>query len=214
MKKYGSKQSETQRDLGFTDTQGISKKDNRPLDASHIQDLKEAASRMRGAERRAFQAEMSIKYCRGVPRQTERVFGWNRDTVELGLNENRTGITCLGAQKVCCGNKPWEEKNPEAAAVLFELADSHAQQDPTFRTTLSFTRLTASEALKQLLNRNFMDETLPSPKTMARVLNRNGYRLRPVVKAKPQKKFRRQTQSSKISKKRTDKSLAEGRPDE
>ena len=30
---------------------------------------------------------------------------------------------------------------------------------------------------------------LPSPSTLAEVLNRNGYRLRPVLKAKPQKKF-------------------------
>lgn len=214
MKKHESKQSQTQMDLEFAGTKGISQKDNQPLDASHIQDLKEAASRMRGAERRAFQAEMSIKYCLGVPRQTERIFGWNRDTVELGLNEKRTGITCLGAQKTCCGNKLWEEKHPEVAVILFELADSHAQQDPTFRTTLSFTRLTAAEALKQLRNRNFPEEMLPSPKTMARVLNRNGFRLRSVVKAKPQKKFLRQTQSSKISKKRTDNSLTEEIPDE
>jgi hypothetical protein len=31
------------------------------------------------------------------------------------------------------------------------LAELHSQQDPTFRTLLSYTRLTAAEALKQLL---------------------------------------------------------------
>jgi hypothetical protein len=47
-----------------------------------------------------------------------------------------------------CGAKLWERKYPEVAQALWELAESHAQQDPTFRTTLSFTRLTAEEAIK------------------------------------------------------------------
>jgi len=158
------------------------------LDAGHVDDLKKAAKKMRGAERRAFQAEMSLKYCGGNPRQTEKIFGWNRNSVELGLHENRTGLACIGPHKACCGNKPWEEKHPEAAALLFELAESQSQQDPTFRTTLSFTRLTAKEALRQLRDHGF-EEELPSPRAMANILNRNGYRLRPVLKAKPQKKI-------------------------
>jgi hypothetical protein len=68
------------------------------------------------------------------------------------------------------------------------LAESHSQQDPTFRTTVLYTRLTAAEALEQLQDQGFPKEILPSPSTMADVLNRSGYRLRPVLKAKPQKK--------------------------
>ncbi len=214
MKKNELKELQIQRDPGFIDTQGISGNDDRPLIASHIADLKKAASKMTGPKRRAFQAEMSLKHSRGISRQTEKIFGWNRHSVQLGLHEKRTGITCLGAHKSCCGNKIWEEKHPEGAAVLFELAESHAQQDPTFRTTLSFTRLTAAEALKQLRNRGFEDENLPAPRTMANVLNRNGYRLRLVVKAKPQKKFRKQTPYSPISKQRMDNSLAEEKRNE
>lgn len=166
----------------------IDKNDKQPLSPSHIEDMKNAAKKMKGAERRSFQAEISLKYCRGNPRQTEQIFGWSRQTVDLGLHEKRTGITCLGAQKACCGNKLWEKKHPEAARFLFELAESTSQQDPTFRTSLSFTRLTAKEALNQLQAHGFTEE-LPSPSTMADILNRNGYRLRPVVKAKPKKKI-------------------------
>ena len=54
----------------------------------------------------------------------------------------------------------------------------------------AYTRLTAAEALKQLRDQGFAEAVLPSPSTMADVLNRNGYRLRPVVKAKPQKNTR------------------------
>jgi hypothetical protein len=116
------------------------------------------------------------------------LFGWSRDAVELGLHEKRTGIVCLSAQSAVAGDKLWEEKHPDVANALWALAQAHSQQDPTFRTVLSFTRLSAKEALKQLRAQGFADEVLPSPSTMAEVLNRNGYRLRPVVKAKPQKK--------------------------
>jgi biotin operon repressor len=93
----------------------------------------------------------------------------------------------------------WETKHPEVAQALWELAESHAQQDPTFRTTLSFTRLTAEEAIKQLRAQGFADDVLPSRSGMSRVLNRNGYRLRPVLKAKPQKKSLKPTPFSPTS---------------
>jgi len=144
---------------------------------------------MSGAERRAFQAAMTLKYCQGNARLAERVFGWGRETVVLGLNEHRTGVICQGAQAAYGGDKLWEEKHPEVAQALWELAASHSQQDPTFRTLLSYTRLTATEALKQLRSQGFHEDQLPSPSTMADVLNRNGYRLRKVLKAKPQKKL-------------------------
>ena len=172
-------------------------------DAGHLDDIKLAASKMLGAERRAFQAAMALKYCAGSPRQAEVVFGWSRRAVELGLHEKRTGIVCLSVQSAFAGDKLWEEKHPEVADALWALAQSHSQQDPTFHTTLSFTRLTAAEALKQLRARGFAEEVLPSASTMAQVLNRNGYRLRPVLKAKPQKKFRKPTPSSPTSTKRT-----------
>jgi hypothetical protein len=159
------------------------------MDASHIEDLKQASSKMSGASRRLFQAEMTLKYCEGNARKAERIFGWNRNAVELGLNEKRTGIVCLGAQKACCGNKPREERHPDAAAALWDIADSYSQQDPSFKSTRCFTRLTASEAIKRLMDAGLDEEALPSPSTMAEILNRNGYRLRAVVKAKPLKKI-------------------------
>ena len=119
--------------------------------------------------------------------------------MRLGLREKRTGIVCLGHHKFCCGAQLWEEKHPEVAQTLWQLAQSHSQQDPTFRTTLSFTRLTAEEAIKQLRAQGFADNVLPSRSGMSEVLNRNGYRLRPVLKAKPQKKSPKPTPSSPTS---------------
>jgi len=172
-------------------------------DPSHIADLKLAASKMGGSKRRSFQAQMTLKYCAGSARQAEQVFGWSRHTVQLGLHEERTGVVCLPAQSAFAGDKLWEDKHPEVAQVLWKLAQAHSQTDPSFRTALSFTRLTAKEALAQLRAHGFAEAVLPSPSTMAEVLNRNGYRLRPVVKAKPQKKSRKPTPSSTISSKKT-----------
>ena len=181
----------------------LSSTDKPSLDASHLEDLKQAASKMLGAERRSFQAAMALKYCGGSARLAESVFGWNRDAVELGLHERRSGVVCLGAQKACCGNTLWEERHPAVAGALWVLAEAHCQRDPTFQTTLAYTRLTAAESLRQLRSQGLAEDVLPSPSTMAEVPDRNGYRLRPVVKAKPQKKSRRRTPSSLTSKRRT-----------
>ncbi len=170
------------------------------IDDVHLADLKLAASKIsEQAERRAFQAEMAVKYCAANPRQAEAIFGWSRKAVQLGLNERRTGVVCLGAQSAFSGDKLWEEKHPQVADALWTLAQARSQQDPSFRGPLSFTRLTAAEALRQLRAQGFADEVLPSASTMAEVLNRNGYRLRAVLKAKPQKKFRKPMPSSPTS---------------
>jgi hypothetical protein len=117
----------------------------------------------------------------------EAVFGWGRQTVALGLAERRPGIMCLGAQSACSGRKRWEERQPQGAEALRQLADVQAQQDPTFRTRLTSTRLPAKAALEALRAQGYREELLPSPSTMAEVLKRMGFRLRQVGKAKPQK---------------------------
>ena len=180
------------------------------LAVEHIEDIKLAASKMARVERRAFQAQMTVKYCAGSPRRAEALFGWSRAAVELGLHEKRTGIVCLSARSAFSGRMLWEDKYPEVAAVLWEVAEGHAQQDPSFRGPLSYTRLTAAEALRQLRAQGFADEVLPSPSTMAEVLNRNGYRLRAVLKAKPQKKSRKPTPSSPTSRPRMRAQKAQG----
>jgi hypothetical protein len=160
------------------------------LTPGQVQDLRLAASKMTGAARRAFQAEMTLKYCHGSARLAETLWGWSRKAVEVGLAEHRTGIICLGAQSACSGRKRWEENHAEAAEALRQLAEAHAQQDPTFRTTLAYTRLTAKAAVVALQAQGVSEDHLPSPSTMAAVLNRMGYRLRKVLKAKPQKKIK------------------------
>lgn len=178
-----------------------------PLSSSQIEDLRLAASLLLGAGRRSFQAEMALKYCEGSARLAETVFGWGRNNVELGLAEHRTGITCIGAQAACGGAKRWEERFPEAAASLQQLAEIHAQQDSSFLTMIAYTRLTAKAASEQLRSLGYPEEQVPAPSTMALILNRMGYRLKPVVKAKPQKKFQKRMPSLITSKPKTSKQI-------
>src|SRR4029453_6732881 len=118
-----------------------------PLRPSQIADLRLAASKMTGATRRAFQAEMALKYCGGAPLLAETIFGWGRHTVAVGLAERRTGIRCLGTQSAFSGRKPWEDTQPEAAEALWRLAEAHAQQNPTFRTPPAHTPPTWPQAV-------------------------------------------------------------------
>ncbi len=178
------------------------------LNHSQIEDLRLASSKLLGAARRSFQAEMALKYCGGSARLAETIFGWGRNNVELGLAEKRMRITCIGAQAAFGGNKSWEERYPEAAASLREIAEAHAQQDPSFLTMIAYTRLTAAEAIKQLQQQGYTDEQVPAPSTMALILNRMGYRLKPVVKAKPKKKSPKRMPSSTTSKPMSSKQTA------
>jgi len=128
------------------------------LSESQKEDLRLAAGYLTGVKRRAFQSEMTLKYCNGSARQAESEFGWNRRTVRVGLAEKRTGVVCQGSQSALSGNKRWEEREPSAAAALKQLAEAHAQQEPSFTSSIAFTRLTAAEALRQLKGQGYRDD--------------------------------------------------------
>jgi hypothetical protein len=158
------------------------------LSPSHIADLRLAASKLTGSTRRACEAERTVKYCGGTPLRAEAIFGWGRQTVALGLAESRTGIRGLGAPSACSGRKRWEERHPPAAQALRQRAEAPAPHDPTFRTRLPDTRLTAQAALTVLNEQGYRAEHWPAPSTMAAGLKRLGCRVRQVVKATPHKK--------------------------
>jgi Rhodopirellula transposase DDE domain len=155
-----------------------------------ITTIRAAASQLTGPKRRQFQAQVALDYLGGSPRRAERIFGWGRATVHLGLQELRTGITCLGrfAER---GRQRTEEDNPQLAQDIRELVDPQAQVDPKFQSPFLYTRLTA-QAVRQALieHKGYRDADLPGERTFRRLLNRMGYRLRRVQKAKPVKKVK------------------------
>jgi len=158
------------------------------LTPPQIASLRLAASHMTGATRRAFPAEMTLKYGDGNARRAEDIFGWGRHNIAVGLAEKRTGIVCLSLHAACRGRRRWEDQYPEAAEALVDLAFAHAQQDPTVRTPVAYPRLTAHTAIEGLRQKGLEEAILPAPSTLAVLLHRLGFRLRHVVKSKPLKK--------------------------
>ena len=63
------------------------------LTPSQIQDLRLAASKMTGAARRAFQAEMTLKYCHGSARLAETLLGWSREAVRWGWRNTARALS-------------------------------------------------------------------------------------------------------------------------
>ena len=57
--------------------------------------LKDAAQKLTGHRKRDFMAKVAEDYLDGSARKAETVLGWNRDGVQLGLHERRTGMICV-----------------------------------------------------------------------------------------------------------------------
>lgn len=160
------------------------------LQEPHMATIKDAAQKLTGAKRRAFQAQVVLDYLNGSARRAEAVFGWSRRTVILGLHELRTGITCVDNTSAR-GNRKTEEKWPQLAEDMRSLAEPHSQVDPKFQSPFCYTRMTA-KAMRQALigQQSWQHGQLPCENTIGNILNRLGYRLRRVQKAQPVKRGR------------------------
>jgi hypothetical protein len=160
-----------------------------PLTEQNRATIKDAAGKLTGAKRRAFQAQVALDYLNGSPRRAESVFGWARKTVQLGLNELRTGVTCVDNTSAR-GNRKTEEKLPQLEQHIRSLAEPESQQDPKFQSPFQYTRITAKRMRQALIEKKgWRDEQLPCENTIGNILNRLGYRLKRVQKAKPLKRI-------------------------
>ena len=171
---------------------------NNTLTDELIETIKSAAAKLTGFRRREYMAEVALKYCDGSPRKAESLFGWGRDAVRTGLGEKRTGIRCLD-NFAARGRKKTEEKSPQLVEEIERIVEPHAQADPKFQTPLAFTRITAQAVRDELLKNDELNPVVPSRQTIGEILNRLGYRLRRVVKTRPEKNFPKPTTSSPMS---------------
>jgi hypothetical protein len=154
-----------------------------------IASFKDAARKLTGPKRRAFEAQVTLDYLDGNVWKAETVFGWSHHTVALGLNELRTGITCLDNFSAR-GNRKTEAKFPELEADIRALAEPESQADPKFQSPFLYTRMTAKAVRQALIDqKGWTDEELPHLNTIGEILNRLGIKLRPVQKTKPLKKI-------------------------
>jgi hypothetical protein len=131
------------------------------LSKKHITTIKDAAKKLTGAKRREFQAQVSIDYLNSKAHLAERIFGWDRKTVALGLNELRSGVVCIDDFKAR-GNKKTEAKMPQLEIDIVALAEPESQIDPKFQTAFKYTRITAKAMREALITKKgWNHEVLP-----------------------------------------------------
>jgi hypothetical protein len=87
------------------------------LSKSIITVIKNAASKLTGPKRREFMAETAMELLDGSPTKAERIFGWGRETVKLGLKELSSGITCID-NYTARGQKKTEKKNLNLSKIF------------------------------------------------------------------------------------------------
>lgn len=148
-----------------------------------------AASRLKGALRRTFQAEVCLELCGGSPRKAEERFGWARNTIAKGMTERELDSDQLAAVKSNNRGKPRSEvANPQLAIDIRLIVEPHTQSDPELKTDRAYTNLSAREVRQALIDRGYQPSEVPSERTLRDILNRMNYRLKRIQKGKPLKK--------------------------
>jgi hypothetical protein len=149
-----------------------------------------AAHRLKGHQRRLFQAEVADVLCAGSPRAAERRFGFYRNSVATGQHETRSGLRCVEDFRAR-GKLPAEVKDPQLASDIRAIVEPHTLADPELKSARRYTNLSAREVLQALqTQKGYVSDCLPSERSMRDILNRLGYRLKRIQKAKPLKKVK------------------------
>jgi len=98
------------------------------LKEQQVGTIKDAASKLTGPKRRAFQAQVTLDDLEGRARRAERVFGWGRNTVELGLHELVTSLPTACSN----GGMPTAECHAHIRQLVINL--DNGPQNSSFRT--------------------------------------------------------------------------------
>lgn len=147
--------------------------------------LKDAALKLTGFKKRAFMAQVTIDYLDNSPRKAETQLGWSRKAIATGLKELETGIVCIDNYQAR-GRKKTEELIPQLEKDISDLVDNHSQADPKFKSTFSYTKISARAVREALISKKgYSEEKLPCRQTIGDILNRMGYRLKKHKKSNP-----------------------------
>lgn len=149
----------------------------------------ETAEQLQGWAGRTFMAKVVNLLGKGGQRWAEAELSWCRDTIRKGQQELE-GDFCYIDRFSARGRKPAEEHLPNLLEDIKALVDGQSQADPTFKTTRLYTRLSAAEVRRQLIEqKGYSDDELPTEETIRVKLNQLDYKLRNVQKSQPKKKI-------------------------
>lgn len=140
--------------------------------------FQDAAKKLTGHRKRDFMAKVAEDYLEGSARKAERIFGWNRQSVQLGLHERRTGMICVDYYRGR-GRPKSEVLLPNLEDDIRSLVDAQSQADPRFQSTFVYARISARAVREALITqKGYNQEQLPTRQTIGDILNRLGYRLK------------------------------------
>lgn len=147
-----------------------------------------AAKALTGHKRRRFIAQVTIELCQGNARQSEERFGWGRATATKGMHELRSGIRCL-ENFAARARKRSEERQPQLARDIAAIVEPHTHADPELKSSRRYSNLAAREVRAALITqKGYRPDEVPAERTLRDILNRMGYHLKRIQKAKPLKK--------------------------
>jgi hypothetical protein len=148
------------------------------LDDAIKSTFQDAAKKLNGHRKRDFMAKVAEDYLGSSGRKAERVFGWSRQSVQLGLHERRTGLICVDNYRAR-GRHKSEVLLPNLEADIRSLVDPQAQADPKLQSPFVYARISARAVREALITqKGYASERLPSRQTIGDILNRLGYRLK------------------------------------
>ena len=147
------------------------------------------AQKLKGSDRRQFMAQVVKNLGFGGQTIAERELGWNRRTIRKGMQELEHEMSIADSFKLR-GRKPIEHCLPNLVEDICSIIDPQSQIDPSFKSTRLYTRLSAAEVRRQLIElKGYRDEQLPTAETIRQRLNQLGYGLKRVAKTKPLKQI-------------------------
>jgi len=148
--------------------------------------LKLACNALKGSEKRKFMAETVNTLGKGGQRKAEELLGWCRNTIRKGQHELRTNITCIDNFQGR-GRQPAEAHLPGLIDKIHEIVSDKTQADPTLESGRLYTKMTAKEVRRRLIESGYPEDKLLVETTLSRKLNKLGYTLKRVQKTKPKK---------------------------
>lgn len=157
--------------------------------------LRDTSASLKGHARRLFQAQTVRALGPGGQNLAERELGWSGAIIRKGEKELSSGIECLDGRSAG-GQKPAETIFPNLLADLRSIVDGQSQTDPQFRNARLYTRLSAAEVCRQLVEQKGYDiATVPCAETIRVKLNMLGFHPSRVAKTKPKKRSLKRTPS-------------------
>lgn len=155
------------------------------LDDTVKSTFQDAAKKLTGHRKRDIMAKVAEDYLQGSARKAERVLGWNRKSVELGLQERRSELVCVDNYQAR-GKHKSEDILPQLEEDIRGLVEPYAQADPKFQSVFGYARISARAVREALIaQKGYTEEQLPTRQTIGEILNRIGYRLRKHKKSSP-----------------------------